>query len=103
MPRRNFHLHDGKVGAALAVRVTPRASRNEIVEVMSDGTIKIHIAAPPVDGEANEKLVAFLAEVLNIPKSRIEIVAGVSGRDKLISVLDMDAETVHKRIVAHID
>ena len=103
MPKRNFHLHDGKVGSALAVRVTPRASHNEIVEVMSDGTIKIHIAAPPIDNEANEQLVVFLAEVLNIPKSRIEIVAGAVGRDKLISVLDMDTETVHKRILAHID
>ncbi len=103
MPTRNFHMHDGKVGSALAVRVTPRASRNKIVEVLSDGTIKIHIAAPPVDGEANEELISFLASVLNIPKSRLEIVAGLSGRDKLISVLDMDADTVHKRIVAHLD
>ncbi|MGE5073095.1 MAG: DUF167 domain-containing protein [Anaerolineae bacterium] len=103
MSTRNFHLHDGKMGSAIAVRVTPRASRNKIVEVLEDGTIKIHIAAPPVDGEANEKLINFLAEVLNIPKSRLEIVAGQSGRDKLIAVLDMDAETVHKRIVAHLD
>ncbi len=102
MPRRNFHLQDGKVGSALAVRITPRASRNKIVEVMSDGTIKIHIAAPPVDGEANEQLVSFLAKILNIPKSRIEIAAAVSGRDKLISVLDMDAEPAPKRIVAHL-
>jgi hypothetical protein len=103
MPKRNFHLHDGKVGSAIAVRVTPRASRNKIVEVLEDGTIKIHIAAPPVDGEANAELIGFLAEVLNIPKSRLEIVAGLSGRDKLISVLDMDSETVQKRIVAHLD
>ena len=103
MPQRNFHLHDGKTGAAIAVRVTPRASRNKIAEILADGTIKVHIAAPPVDGEANEKLIEFLSDVLNIPRSRLEIVAGMSGRDKLISVLDMDAETVHQRIVAHLD
>ncbi len=103
MPKRDFHLHDGKMGAAIAVRVTPRASRNKIAEIMEDGTTKIHIAAPPVDGEANEELVRFLADVLNIPKSRLEIVVGASGRDKLVSVIDMDAETVHKRIVAHLD
>ena len=103
MPKRNFHLHDGKRGSALAIRVTPRASHNEIVEVLNDGTVKIHLAAAPVEGEANEKLVAFLAEVLSIPKSRLEIVAGATGRDKLVSVLDMDAETVHKRILAHLD
>ncbi len=103
MPKRDFHLHDGKVGAAIAVRVTPHASRNKITEILGDGTVKIHIAAPPVDGEANEALIRFLSEVLNIPKSRLEIVAGLSGRDKLISVLDMDAVTVHQRIVAHLD
>ncbi len=103
MPKRNFRFHDGRRGSALAVRVTPRASRNEIVEVMSDGAVRIRITASPVEGEANEKLVAFLAEVLNVPKSRLEIVAGLSGRDKLISVLDMDAATVHKRIVANLD
>jgi hypothetical protein len=103
MPQRSFRLHDGKVGSALAVRVTPRASRNEVVEVMSDGTVRIRITASPVDGEANEKLVSFLAEVLKVPRSRVEIVAGLSGRDKLISVLGMDATTVHKRIVEHLD
>jgi uncharacterized protein (TIGR00251 family) len=103
MPKRSFHLHDGKMGSAIAVRITPRASRNKIVEVLPDGTIKIHIAAPPVDGEANEELIKFLAEVLNIAKSRLEIVAGQTGRDKLISVVDMDADTVTRRIVAHID
>ena len=86
MPQRNFNLHDGKAGAAIAVRVTPRASRNKIVEVLPDGTIKIHIAAPPVDGEANAELIDFLAGVLNIPKSRLEIVAGETGRDKLIVI-----------------
>ncbi len=102
MPKRDFHLHDGKKGAAIAVRVTPRASHNKITEVMDDGTIKVHLAAPPVDGEANEQLIIFLADVLNIPKSRIDIVAGEAGRDKLISVIDMDVETVHKRILAHL-
>jgi uncharacterized protein len=102
MPKRSFHLHSGRMGSALAVRVTPRASRNEIVEVLADGTIKIHIAAPPVDDEANEQLIDFLAKVLNVAKSRLEIVAGRSGRDKLISVLDMDAETAHQRILGHL-
>lgn len=103
MPKRDFHLHDGRVGSAIAVRVTPRAGRNKIVEMMADGAIKIHIAAPPVDGEANEALIRFLADVLDVPRSQLEIVAGQSGRDKLISVLDLDAETVQKRILACMD
>jgi uncharacterized protein (TIGR00251 family) len=102
MSDRKFNLHNGKKGSALAVRVTPRASRNEIVELMEDGTIKVRLAAPPADNEANEALINFLAEVLGVAKSRLDIVAGASGRDKLISVVDMDAETAHQRILAHV-
>jgi len=102
MSDRKFNLHDGKKGSALAVRVTPRASRNEIVELLDDGTIKVRIAAPPSDNEANETLIDFLSEILGVPKSRLDIVAGVVGRDKLISVVDMDTETVHQRILAHL-
>ena len=102
MSDRKFNLHDGKKGSALAVRVTPRATRNEIVELLEDGTIKVRIAAPPSDEESNETLIDFLAEVLGVPKSRLDIVAGASGRDKLISVIDMDAETAHQRILAHV-
>ena len=83
--------------------MTPRAGRNKIVGVMSDQVIKIQVAAAPVDGEANEKLVKFLAEILDVPKSRIEIVAGLSSREKLISVLGLDTETVYQRIAAQID
>jgi uncharacterized protein (TIGR00251 family) len=102
MTDRKFNLHDGRKGSALAVRVTPRASRNEIVELLDDGTIKVRIASSPVDQEANEALIGFLSEVLGVPRSRLDIVAGATGRDKLISVVDMDAETAHQRIVAHL-
>ena len=70
--------------------------------MLDDGTIKVRIAAPPADDEANTALIEFLAEILGVPKSRLDIVAGASGRDKLISVLDMDVETAHQRIVAHL-
>jgi len=102
MSDRKFRLHGGQKGSALAVRVTPRASRNEVVEMLDDGTIKVRLAAPPVDNEANLALIEFLADILGVSKSRLDIVAGVTGRDKLIAVLDMDAETAHQRIVAHL-
>jgi uncharacterized protein (TIGR00251 family) len=103
MAQRKFHLHDGQKGAALAVRVTPRASRNEIVGALHDGTIKIRITAPPDEQQSNAGLVDFLSEILGIGKSRIEVVAGATGRDKLISVLDIDSETLHRKIVENID
>jgi uncharacterized protein (TIGR00251 family) len=103
MSPRKYLLHDGKKGAALAVRVTPRASKNEIVEVLSDGTVKVHVTAPPVEGKANQALLEFLSAILKVPLSHLEIVAGANGRDKLISVLEMDSTTLHKKILEHID
>ena len=102
MPRK-FVLHDGKRGAALAVRVTPRASRNQIAGLLNDGTIKVQLASTPEDDSSNKELLSFLSEVLGVPQSRMEIVAGESGRDKLVSVLDMDSETAHERILAHVE
>ena len=98
---REYVLHDGKRGSALALRVTPRASRNQIAGVLNDGTVKVSIAAEPDDENLNKEVLTFLAEVLGVPKTRVEIVAGEKGRDKLVSVLDMDVETAHQRIVAH--
>lgn len=99
---RKYRLHDGKKGAALAVRVTPRTSRNEIVEIQSDGTVKIHLTAPANEGKANEALIKFLSEILGAPKSNIDILAGATGRDKLVTILNMDAVEVHNRIVGHL-
>jgi uncharacterized protein (TIGR00251 family) len=101
MSPRRFHLHDGKRGAALAVRVTPKASRNEITGITDDGTVKVRLTAAPIEGQANAKLIDFLSEVLGVPPSRVEIVAGQNGRDKLISVIDMEKEEVHKLLLAY--
>jgi hypothetical protein len=102
MSDRKFQLHNGQKGSALAVRVTPRASRNEIVELLDDGTVKVRLATSPADEEANAALLDFLSEILGVPRSKLDIVAGLIGRDKLVSVVDMDVETAHQRIVAHI-
>jgi uncharacterized protein (TIGR00251 family) len=102
MSDRKFKMHDGQKGSALAVRITPRATRNEIVEVLDDGTIKVRIAAPPADNEANEVLIEYFSEILGVPRSNLDIVAGAVGRDKLIAVVDMDVETAHQRILAHL-
>ena len=100
MSHKEHRLHDGRRGAALAVRVLPRARRNEIAEVMADGTLKIRLTAAPVDGEANRQLVRVLAEALKIPSSRIEIVAGATGRHKIVSILGLDPATLQSRIAA---
>lgn len=97
MPRP--HFHGGRKGAALAIRVTPRSGKNEITGILDDGTIKVRLAAPPVDGKANAALIEFLAEILDIAPSKIEIISGAAGRDKLVSILDMDADTATEKIL----
>jgi uncharacterized protein len=98
MDSRKFHLHHGTTGAALAVRVTPRANRNEITDVLEDGTLKVRLAAPPVEGQANKALIKFLADVLDVAPSRIEIVAGETGRDKLVTITGLDVDSVEQKI-----
>lgn len=100
---RKFKLHDGKRGAALTVRVTPRARRTEVAEILEDGTLRVRLTAPPVDGKANAALVRFLAEVLQIRPTRIEIVAGEKGLDKIVSITDLTAEEVQRRLQGWID
>lgn len=103
MRKRKFDLHNGRKGAALAVRVTPNADENHVSGILSDGTIKISLADKTFDERLNHSLVIFLSEVLKISESKIEIVAGESGRDKLISILDLDAEAVQKLLLAGLD
>jgi len=98
----NKKFSNGQHGIALPVRVIPRASRNEIVEILSDQTVKIRLKAPPVEGKANEELVKFLSKILDIPKSKIEIVGGKTGRDKLVSILDAGADEVNKKILENL-
>lgn len=100
---RRFKLHDGKRGAALTVRVTPRARRTEVAEILDDGTLRVRVTAPPVEGKANAALVRFLAEVLEIRSARIEIVAGERGLDKIISITDLTAQEVQRRLQLWID
>ena len=101
MSNRNFRLHNGKRGAALAIRVTPRATSNQIAEILHDGTIRIRLEAAPGD-EVNTVLQSYLASILGVPETAIDVVAGQSGRDKLVSVIDLDSETAHKKILENL-
>jgi len=69
----------------LEVLVQPRASRTRVVGV-HDGRLKVQLAAPPVDGEANQALVDFLAGTLGVRRSDVSIDRGDSGRRKSVRV-----------------
>lgn len=80
--------------AELRIRVTPKSSRNRV----EPGTpLKVYVTAPPADGEANRAVVETLSKALGVPKSRLEIVSGHSGRDKTVAVQGLtDAELAAK-------
>lgn len=69
----------------LRIRAQPKASRTELAGEHGDA-LKIRIAAPPVDGEANRELLRFLAKRLHVTGSSIRVVSGESGRNKVIEV-----------------
>jgi uncharacterized protein (TIGR00251 family) len=91
----------GRVGneptATLLVYVQPRATRTGIAGWHGDA-IKIRVAAPPVDGAANEELVRFLADCLAVPRARVCLVGGASGRNKRLIVRGLDATTALVRL-----
>jgi uncharacterized protein (TIGR00251 family) len=70
------------------VYVQPRASRTT-VKGTHDGCLKIALAAPPVDGAANAELIEFIADRLEIAKSRVRIVGGLSARRKVVEIDDV--------------
>jgi uncharacterized protein (TIGR00251 family) len=72
-------------GIRLRIVVQPRAVRTEIVGEHG-GALKVRVAAPPVDGAANEALVKFLAEELGVPRSAVSVAAGASSRAKVVLV-----------------
>ena len=72
-------------GVRFQVRLQPRASTNEIVGV-ANGALRIRLHAPPVDGAANEALVRFLADRLDVPRAAVRITAGTTSRTKTVEV-----------------
>ncbi len=102
MDKQKNRLHSGKTGAAITVKVMPRSSKNEIAGIMDDGTVKIRLTTPPVEGQANIALIRYLADLLGVPQGNIEIVAGQTGRNKLVTIIGLDAPTVQKLILKSI-
>lgn len=76
-------------GVELSLHIQPRAGRTEVVGPHGDA-LKIRLAAPPVDGEANEELVRFLAKTLGGAKSAVSIESGGTGRKKRVRVMGVD-------------
>ena len=85
-------------GIIFKVQVVPRASRSEIVGE-HNGALRVRIAAPPVDGAANEELVRLLARALRVPRSAVEISAGHSAKLKTVRVAGLGSSAIRSLCV----
>jgi uncharacterized protein (TIGR00251 family) len=84
-------------GTRLALRVQPRAARSEVVGRHGD-SLRVRLAAPPVDGAANDELVRLLSDRLGVARSAISISAGASGRSKSVRVAGLLPSEVARRL-----
>jgi uncharacterized protein (TIGR00251 family) len=82
-------------GVELTVRVVPKA-RKTGVSGERDGALVVRVAAPPVEGAANDALVAFLSDALHVPRRAIRIVSGERGRQKRIAIAGVTVEAVRR-------
>jgi uncharacterized protein len=83
----------------VAVRVTPRGSRNQVLG-LRDGAVAIKLQAPPVDGAANGALLAYVAALMGLPRSAIHLVRGETSRLKWIAADGLSAAELRERLLA---
>lgn len=87
-------LKESKDGIILQLRISPNASKNEIIR--TEEILKVKITAQPIDGKANKALIEFLSKSFKIPKSSIEILKGETSKDKTILIKTFDREKIEK-------
>src|SRR5437879_1776415 len=96
MPLPSF-LQIRPEGVWLAVKLQPRASKNQIGEAI-ENELKIKVTAPPVDPAANEALVRFLAETLDCPRGSVQLVRGHTSRHKIVSLQGLSPAEVQSKL-----
>jgi uncharacterized protein (TIGR00251 family) len=89
-------------GVVLALHIQPGAKKTELAGRHGDA-LKIRLAAPPVDGKANECLIAFLAERLSLPRAALVLVSGQTSRAKRVAVAGASAATVRRLLMNEAD
>ncbi len=96
---RKFEITDARGGSTFSVRVVSRADESEISGLQDDGTLKVRLKAPSAgDDAANEELIGLLAAQLDLTPTQLEIVAGQTGREKLISVTGLSTADLEARL-----
>ena len=87
-----FQVLETANGLQVRIHAQPRARRSEIAGIYN-GALKIKIAAPPVDDAANSAIIDFFAALLDVPKSRVSIAAGLKSRDKTLLVKGVSSDS----------
>jgi uncharacterized protein (TIGR00251 family) len=85
--------------ARITVKVHPRAKRTRIAGRHGDGW-KLDLAAPPVDGKANEACIRFFAELAGVPQARVRIVLGLTSRTKVVEIEGVSQESLESKLVS---
>lgn len=79
------------------VRAQPRAIKSALAGEV-EGALKVKIAAPPVDGAANEELIRFLAKLFEVPRRAITILSGETGKNKIVRIQGIDASYLETKL-----
>lgn len=90
-------IHEHESSVSFAIRVHPRAKKNAITGQVGDA-LKVSLAAPPVDGKANDACVDFFAKLLKVPRSSVTIAAGQTSRNKVIRITGLTGQQVRDRL-----
>ncbi len=85
--------------ARITVKVHPRARRSAVTGRLGEAW-KLDLAAPPVDGKANDECIRFFAELAGVPRARVRIVGGAKGRMKLVEIDGISQEDLHRLLNA---
>ncbi|MBX3183780.1 MAG: DUF167 domain-containing protein [Polyangiaceae bacterium] len=92
-----LELQEQPDAVALRVFAKPRASRSRVLGVR-EGALEVALAAPPVDGAANQELVATLARALGVPRRQVELVRGDTSKHKLVRVQGLGVGELRERL-----
>jgi uncharacterized protein (TIGR00251 family) len=99
-------IRDSASGASFAVRVHPRAKKTAITGILGEGadtTLKVALAAPPVDGRANETLIDYFSDFFEVPRAAVSIISGAQSRTKVLRVSGVSAAELARMLAPRVD
>ena len=99
MDDAGYQLRETDAGVEVLLHVQPRA-RNTGIAGIHGAALKVKISAPPVDDAANRAIVEFFSRLLDLPKARLQIVAGLKSREKILRIVGISREAFQERISA---